>query len=174
MRYSKWCFFYPGWWKWPCLCSPNGKFHSQSWSHAGLLLRNIFYLIKLIYFVDDLLLQELQSFTVTFRSEEVKSNKDNFVMAWTSDRRASLSHALFRRRKNTILWRTVLVQFPNGSRYLLRLEGTENDVWNFRPCESPLTHKEEKSWYYCRYFLSSWTVLSIHNSIHILTWHAFR
>ena len=71
MRYSKWCFFYPGWWKWPCLCSPNGKFHSQSWSHAGPLSWNICYSIKLIYFADDLFLQELQSFTVTFRSEEV-------------------------------------------------------------------------------------------------------
>ena len=77
-------FFYLGWWKWPCLCSPNGKFHSQSWSHAGLLLRNIFYLIKLIYFVDDFLLQELQSFTVTFRSEEVKSNKNNWWLGQES------------------------------------------------------------------------------------------
>ena len=125
------------------------------------------------YFADDTFLQELQSFTVTFRSEEVKSNKNNFVMALTSVREASLSHAL-RRRKNTILWLIALVQSPNGSRYPLRLKETENDVRNLRPCENPPTHKEGKNWYYCRYLLSYWTVLFTSSSIHILKWHAFR
>ena len=151
-----------GRWKWSCGCPSHGKFHSQSRSYAGLYSEDLMWR-RSILLVKTVHAQELQSFTVTFRAEEV-----NKRLVWS----IMLSEIVTCFIQWTLLWRS------ENTKYYFNSNEQEEKKHNFvtdsarsvsqwievwkeikricfweydcRPSENHPLPREGRDWYYCR------------------------